>query len=248
MSLLDTKNLMQGISLDCVIFGFHNNDLRVLLLELKNIKLCALPGGFIANDEDVDLAASRVLQNRTGMTDIFLQQFYLFGKVSRNVPGHADRLVREKLIGKDLYSFFNRRYVTIGYYALVEYTKVNPLPDEISVKCDWYNINDLPGLILDHREIILQAHETLKSHLNFKPIGIKLLPAKFTLRDIQSLYETILSKKLDRRNFRRKILGFNILNALQERRTGLAQRPAQLYKFNLSQYNRALHEGLNQGW
>lgn len=242
---MKTENLMPSLSIDCVIFGFHENELRVLLLRMKNMDKWALPGGFVRGNKDVDEEAVNVLTKRTGLGDIFLNQFHLFGKKNRNRRGHAKRLVKKNVLSPDLQSWFEQRFATVGYYALVEYSKVKkPTVDSISEAIEWCPILDLPDLIIDHQEIIDKAHNVLKRELNFQPVGLNLLPDEFTMPELQGLYETILEKKIDRRNFRRKILGFDILIDTGKKRMGTAHKAPILYKFNKEKYADALASGL----
>ncbi|MBR09066.1 MAG: NUDIX hydrolase [Rickettsiales bacterium] len=245
----ETNNLHPGLSVDCVIFGFHDNELKVLMLKMKHMDKWALPGGFVEKHVDVDTEAINVLQRRTGLKDIFLHQFYLFGDVKRNHQGHAQNLVKQGVIKPELESWFNQRFITVGYYALVEYANVQePTPDSVSEKCSWLPLKELPDLILDHAEIIRKAHETLKRQLIYQPIGINLLPEKFTMPELQALYETVLEKELDRRNFRRKMLGYDILIQTDERRKGGAHKAPILYKFDKKKYHHAIEKGLKTGW
>jgi len=238
---------LPSLSLDCVIFGFHENQLKVLLLKMKNAKQWCLPGGFVFKDEDVNEAAQRVLKERTGLSKIFLQQFNVFGKPRRSDSNfHREILRKDGIELRDDHWLF-RRFVTIGYYALVEYSHVNPEPDNFSDYCTWRDVNDLPDLMMDHRQIVEQALGTLQTHLNYHPIGYNLLPAKFTMPQLQKLYETILNKRLDRRNFQRKILSYGILRRLQEVKKGGAHKAPFLYCFVLRKYHKALKEGL-QSW
>jgi ADP-ribose pyrophosphatase YjhB (NUDIX family) len=245
---IDITPYLPGISVDCVIFGFHENQLKVLLLRMINMDQWALPGGFIKKREDVDQAAVRILQERTGLKNIFLQQFHLFGEVSRHDLKHVDNLVDREVIPKEIYEWFSARFVTTGYYALVEYSKVKAKTDDISDKCEWFGLDDMPPLILDHERIIIKALTSLRLQLKFQPVGKNLLPEKFTMPELQALYETILGQKLDRRNFQRKILGYDILKRLEERRTGGAHKAPYLYSFDEQRYEHALEEGLKSVW
>jgi len=245
----NTNELHPGLSIDCVIFGFHENELKVLLLKPKNDDCWALPGGFVKTDQDVDTEAVRVLKNRTGLDDIFLKQFYLFGNVSRNKAGHVDKMIENGMIDESLREWFSQRFVTIGYYALVEYSQVkSPTPDDVSEDCQWKPLHDLPELWLDHYEILKRAHHDLKKALNDQPIGLNLLPELFSMPELQALYETVLEKELDRRNFRRKMLAYDILIQTDERRTGGAHKPPILYKFDKEKYHKAIENGLQSAW
>lgn len=246
---LSVDDLQPGLSIDCVIFGFHENELKVLLLRLKNSDIWALPGGFVNKDMDVDQAAVQVLKDRTGLDNIFLHQFHLFGSVSRNSTYHTTHLIDQQLLDPNLKDWFSQRFVTVGYYALVEFSKVEkPTPDMLSEKCEWCALSDLPSLMLDHGQIVSQAHATLKKELNHQPIGLNLLPEKFTIPELQALYETVLEKKLDRRNFRRKMLGYDILIQTNEKRTGVAHKAPDLYRFDETKYQQAINQGFKSGW
>lgn len=242
-----TEVYLPSLSLDCVIFGFHDDQLKVLLLKMKNAKQWCLPGGFVFKDEDVDEAAKRVLQERTGLSKIFLQQFNVFGKPKRSDSNFHREILRKDGIELNDDHWLFRRFVTIGYYALVEYSHVNPKADNFSDYCTWRDVNDLPDLMMDHLQIIEDALGTLQTHLNYHPVGYNLLPSKFTMPQLQKLYETILDKELDRRNFQRKILSYGILKRLKEVKKGGAHKAPFLYSFDLRKYHKALKEGL-QSW
>ncbi len=239
---------LPSISVDCVIFGFHSNQLRVLLLKPEHNKKWALPGGFVFKDEDVEDAATRVLQHRTQLKDIFLKQFHLFGNAKRTRQKHAKKLLKDSGIPDVENHWILQRFVTVGYYALVEYAKVHPKHDEISTECSWNDLKNLPDLIIDHNKIIEKALETLRQHLNYEPIGYNLLPEEFTMKDLQSIYETILGKKLDRRNFQRKILSYGILDKKEKHFSGGAHKAPFLYSFNKIKYFKALENGLEKEW
>lgn len=239
---------LPSLSIDCVIFGFHENQLKVLLLKMKNARQWCLPGGFVFKSEDVDRAAQRVLKERTGLSKIFLQQFNVFGKPGRSDSNFHRKVLRKDgiVLGDDHWLF--RRFVTVGFYALVEYSFVHPKPDDFSDFCTWRDVNDLPELMMDHKDILEEALHTLRLHLNYHPVGYNLLPSKFTMPQLQKLYETILNKRLDRRNFQRKILSYKILKRLKEVKKGGAHKAPYLYRFDLSFYQKALEEGLQGGW
>ena len=225
------EGYLPGLAIDAVIFGFHENELKVLLLTYKNTGFFALPGGFIYENEDMNEAARRVLFHRTGLKDIFLEQFYTFGDKSRHDVEPLKTIMGARgFIPKDDHWLLGR-FVSIGYYALVDFTKVNPAPDSISDSCDWFNLTDLPNLMQDHGHIISQALDTLRLDLDHKLIGFNLLPEIFTMGDLQSLYETILNKKLIRAAFQRKMLSMGVLERVAKKWTGGAHKAPYLYKF-----------------
>lgn len=230
------------LSVDCVIFGFHENELKVLLLQWKDTNRWCLPGGFIQKTEHIDDAAVRILKSRTGLEQIYLRQFHAFGDPARDRKKHGMKAPRG--VTK---SWLMDRFITVGYWAIVEFSKVVPSPDEFSLSCKWWDVNEIPELILDHNEIVEKALSSLRQHLNDYPIGKDLLAEKFTMPELQKLYETILDKDVDRRNFQKKILSLGILDKLKERKTGGAHKAPFLYRFNRKKYESAMKQGLKFG-
>lgn len=223
---------LPGISIDCVIFGFHDNQLKILLLNFKNTNWFAVPGGFIKESENLEEAAQRILEERTGLSNIYLEQFYVFGDRDRRDNDELKALMKA-VDGTDLSPnhYLMSRFLSIGFYALIDFTKANPTPDSISESCEWYEIDAIPTLIYDHTKMVGKALETLRFFLDEKLIGFNLLPEVFTMNDLQNLYETILDKKLLRTNFQRKMLSLGILERLDKKMTGAANKAPYLYRF-----------------
>ena len=244
---MDETKFLKHISLDCVVFGFHDSQLKVLLLRMKRTKDWALPGGFVLLDESIEIAASRVLRERTGLDHIFLKQFKVFSNPGRSNtnPGVQDLLDSGAV---DNISWFSQRFISVGFYALVDFSKAEPTPDLYSDLCLWKPIEEVGTLMLDHNQILDKALETLRLQLNYQPIGYNLLPDRFTMPELQKLYETILGKELDRRNFQRKMLSYAILTKLEVHKTGGAHKAPYLYEFNFDSYQKALQNGLYGGW
>lgn len=236
------------VSVDCVVFGFHADQLRVLLLRFKNTDDWCVPGGRIYRTESVQAAAYRVLEQRTGLKDIFLQQFQTFGANDRMQNTDFQTIFARQGIHLEDNNVILDRTVSVGYYALVEYSKVKPIPDSFTEECLWWEVSELPKLIFDHQEMIEKALQILRQQLRYQPIGINLLPDKFTMPEMQKLYETILGKRLDRRNFQKRMLGYNILQRLEERRTGGAHKSPYLYRFDEQRYHQALADGWGNVW
>ncbi len=237
------ERYLRNISVDCIIFGFHQNELKVLLLEAKYAGLWALPGGFILKDEHMDDAAKRILKDRTSLDDIYLQQFHVFSEPNRSTKKINNQFMKN--VGIEIEeSWMFERFITVGYTALVDFSKVNPLPDILSNACEWHNIHALPEMILDHKAILEKALEDLRVQLNYHPVGYNLLPEKFTMPELQKLYETILDRTLDRRNFQRKIVSTGILKRLAETKKGVAHKAPYLYKFDMRKYQKALKGGM----
>ncbi len=223
---------LPGISVDCVIFGFHENSLKVLLLKFKKTPVWALAGGFVGPEEDVDQAAQRILAERTGLSDIYLEQFYTFGDLARNyraVDEHRD--INNAMGGSpSKIEWVDQRFITIGYYALVDYSKVVVNPGGVSDASEWMDVSALPKLFLDHNRIVLKALESLRRNLDEKLVAFELLGDTFTMSDLQMVYETILGKRLVRTNFQRKILSLEILERIEKKYTGGAHKAPYLYR------------------
>lgn len=216
-----------ALTVDCVVFGLDDEDLKVMLIRrgLEPFKgRWALPGGFVRVNETIDDAARRELMEETGLERVYMEQLYTFGEV--------DRDPRE-------------RVVSVAYYALVRLSdyKVQAASDA----CDaaWFPVSDVPALAFDHDKILNTALERLKNKVRWQPVGFELLPPKFTLTQIQKMYETILERPLDKRNFRKKILGMNLLVELNEVQKDVAHRAARLYRFDESKYRRLARKGFN---
>lgn len=224
-------NFLPGLAIDCVIVGYHERELKILIVEYENTDLYALPGGFIKKDEDLDKAASRVLLDRTGLKDIYLSQFHTFGKSDRNDTGAMKIIMENNNMEFDDGHWLLRRFVSVGYVALVDYKAVNPTPGIMSSKCTWFDLDSIPTLIQDHQKIIDQALLYLRNHVDDKLLGANLLVDTFTMKDLQKLHETILGEKLHRTGFHRKMMDSGHLKRLGKKKTGKAHRSPYLYRF-----------------
>lgn len=237
------EKYLRHISVDCVIFGFHDNELKILLLKAKYAGKWALPGGFVLKDEHLDDSAKRILKDRTGLDKIFLHQFYVFSDPSRSTKEINQQFLKN--IGvKAEKSWMFERFISIGYSALVDFTKVTPVADTISESCEWFSVKKVPEMNLDHGHIFSMALENLRLQLNYQPVGLNLLSIKFTMPELQKLYETILNRKLDRRNFQRKIMGTGILKRHNETRKNVAYKAPYYYSFDLRKYGKVLKSGM----
>jgi len=222
---------IKHVAIDAVIFGFHENQLRVLLIEYKRTGLFALPGGFIGETENLSDAARRVASERTGLENIYLEQFYVFGDYSRYDPALFKTVMRVNNAAAPDNHWLLERFISIGYYALVDFTEATPTPAAIFDSCDWYELNNMPALIQDHTQIVNKALETLRNNLDHRLVGLNLLPQDFTMGELQKLYETILGKKLLRPAFQRKMLSLGILERVAKKWTGGAHKAPYLYRF-----------------
>jgi len=246
--ILDVDNLVPAHSVDCVIFGFDNQELKILLLKWKCGGYWTLPGGFINKSENMDAAAQRVLKERTGLNNVFLKQFYTFGNVNRNFleEGNDKKYWERKkfdFIDQKFKKWIANSFITTGYFAMVKIDKVAPKPDFYSEKCEWISINKVPKLIYDHNIILDKALEQLRIQLNYLPISINLLPTKFTMQQLQKLLEEILNKKLERSNFQRKMLKLGIFIRVEKNYTGAANKAPYLYKFDCNKYQKLVKQG-----
>jgi 8-oxo-dGTP diphosphatase len=243
MQFPSEQDYIQQLSVDCVIFGYQEKQLKVLVPKLYfKGDFWALPSGFVYQDEDIDEAALRILQQRTGIKDIYLEQFRVFGRSGRNSIAFMERLmelnpeIAPKELGEEHrkrkeYEWFTRRFISIGYYALVDINKVIPQRSDLDQSIEWYHIKDLPPMIMDHNQIVEKALETLRLHLDEKLIAFNLLPETFTMKEVQQLYEAIFDKPFARNNFQKKILDLNVLERLEKKFTGAANKAPYLYRF-----------------
>jgi 8-oxo-dGTP diphosphatase len=212
-------------SVDCVIFGFEAGELKILLIERNEEPYkdwLALPGYIVEQDESIDDAAERILYELTGLRDLHMQQFHTFGEVNRHPQG---------------------RVITVAYYALIRINgqkELRPIT-QYARKAFWHPVNDLPKLAFDHTEIFQTAFNKIRRRLNYQPIAFELLPEKFTLTQLQSLYEAVENRKLDKRNFRKKMLSYGFLKELDEKQKGVSYRAAKLYKFDRRKYAKIFH-------
>lgn len=221
----DLNKTINNLSIDCVIFGFENNELEILLIKRGVNPFTgqwALPGGFILKEEELDEGARRILFETTGVENIFMEQVAAFGGLHR---------------------YPDRRVFTIGYFALIspENYDLHPGIDTKDVK--WVKMENIPQLPFDHNQIIDSALRKLRARVRTKPIGFELLPEKFTLPQLQTLYEEVLGRKLDKRNFRKKIQKMDLLKKLDEKENSSVGRAAFLYKFDQVAYHKFRDQG-----
>ena len=205
-----------AVTTDCVIFGFDGSELQVLLIErgIEPFKgKWAFPGGFLNMDETAGEGAMRELKEETGLENAYIEQFNTYSE-----PGRDPR----------------ERVITIAHYALVRIQEVKGGDD--AAKAQWFPIDEVPQLAFDHDKILRDAMRKLRERIHFEPIGFELLPEKFTMREIQILYESILGVKFDRRNFAKKMMHYELLNQLDETVRPTAKRDALLYSFNKDNY------------
>jgi 8-oxo-dGTP diphosphatase len=216
-----------ALTVDCVIFGLDEEGLKVLLIK-RNLEpfrgRWALPGGFVHTDESLDEAARRELREETGLQRVFLEQLYTLGDLNRDP---------------------RERVVTVAYYALANLRDHQLRATTDAENAAWFDVGDLPRLAFDHQAIIQIALTRLKGKVRYCPIGFELLPRKFTLSQLQRLYETILEGPLDKRNFRKKVLQLGVLEELDEVEEDVAHRAARLYRFNEANYMDATKRGFN---
>ena len=204
----DVDHYIPGHCVDCVIFGFEDQKIKVLILKLKGINLWSLPGGFILKNQNLDEAAKSILKQCVSFEDVFLSQFHTFGELGRQDLDSLQELIGDQ--NRKLLAWLGQRFITTCYFALLNIKSVIPQPDPMSDQCKWVDLNNLPPLYADLKEIIHKAFNQIRIQLNYLPFGLSLLPKFFALTDLQSLYESVLIKKLDRGNFQKKILKLSI--------------------------------------
>lgn len=238
--------IIPNLSVDCVVFGFDYSRLNVLLTkrelvdeETGNIIFIdyTVQGHHVLEGENLNEAACRVLKDKTGLENIYLEQFYTFGDTDRML-GERDQLWTKKS-----YPMVASHVITVGYYSLVDSLQVNP--DQQHQQTMWFPVDELPELGFDHEKIIKKALSCLHVKLSREPVGFELLPEKFTLSQLQNLYEAVLGIKMDRRNFRKKVAQMKYVIPLDEKQTGVAHKPAQVFIFSKDVYKRTKKEKLD---
>jgi 8-oxo-dGTP diphosphatase len=214
-----------AVTVDCVVLGLAADRLEVLLVQ-RGVEpfrhAWALPGGFVKPDEELEVAARRELKEETAIEEVFLEQLYTFGAPDRDPRGHV---------------------ITVAYYALAKLSdyRIRAATDAENVA--WYPLRELPRLAFDHAAIIERAVERLRGKVRYAPIGFELLPPRFSLTQLQRLYEIVLERPLDKRNFRKKILSLGLVIETDELEQGVRHRAARLYRFDKKKYERLLKQG-----
>lgn len=219
-------NIQSIFTADCVIFGFQGGEMKVLLVERNEFPYegwFALPGFFVDHEETIDDAVQRILYDYTGLRGIYMEQLYTFGDLKRHPQG---------------------RVITVAYYAMMRLDDINSLsPHSTYVRqAVWHPLNALPDLAFDHANIIKKSIEKIRGRIKYRPIAFELLPEKFTLTQLQQVYEAIWGCKLDKRNFRKKMLKYDILKELGEKQEGVPYRAAMLYKFDKKKYDKVFQK------
>ncbi len=218
-----------ALTVDAVVFGLDAGELKILLIQRGQSPFqgqWALPGGFIQEGETLDEAVARELEEEAGLRQVFLEQLYTFGAVARDP---------------------RERVVSVAYYALVKLADHTTRAATDAADARWFPATAPPPLAFDHADILSMALDRLRGKLRYQPLGFELLPEKFTLTQLQQLYETVLGTPLDKRNFRKKVLGFDLLIPLEETQREGPHRPAQLFRFDPARYQYLLKQGLHFG-
>ncbi len=235
-----------SVSVDCVIFGFDGSALKILLVERDTEKEVdaapdhKLPGSLIRQDEDLRSAAYRVLEEMTGIRNIFLKQLHVFSDPERVVGNELQWL-------KEYYKVETPRVITVAYYSLLKLNKNIELHTRRK-QAIWTDVQHVRHLALDHKKILMEALSTLSRELIYSPVAFELLPRKFTIRQLQSLYEGILGIEIDNRNFRKKIFASGYLTPTSEYEMNVAHKPARYYIFNKTAYEKEIRRKIRQGF
>ncbi|OOG76775.1 NUDIX domain-containing protein [Algoriphagus sp. A40] len=231
MPLPDQSQFIPHIAFDSVVFGFSKGKLKILLMEYHATGWQALPGGFVGRTENLEDAVKRGLFERTGLNEIYLQQFHAFGDVARYRPEVMKTILEANGYAVPENYWMLDRFFSIAYYALIDHEKVDLTPDTLSDSIAWYDIEQLPELIFDHGKIVKKALQTLRENLDRNLIGGNLLPPRFTMNELQAVYEAILGEKLRRTSFQRKMLSLDILERHEKLFTGKSHKAPFLYSF-----------------
>ena len=216
-----------GISVDCVVFGYQDGTLKVLLIKRGAEPFkgkWALPGDLVYPNEDIEVAARRILFELTAIDNLYLEQTRVYGQVDRHPIG---------------------RVATIGYYALINIENYNPKASAWADSVYWVDINKVPNLAFDHNEILNYALNTLRFRVRHRPVGFELLPKEFTLGHLQKLYEALLNEHFDKANFRKRILSMNMLINLKVNQKDVPHRPGRLYSFDKNRYDQLKSKGFS---
>lgn len=232
MKSVQTEAIPQ-LSINCVIFGFHDRRLMVVVnkFDLGKKGMAVLPGGYIQQNEDVSAAVQRIVRDSTGLEKILFRQFSVFGDTTRSFQKEFAAFAEQfNVKDHDVLKWWTKRFVTICYLALVDFYKIKLHPTQFMDAAEWLPVEKAKVLAMDHSEIVKAARESLAKELPHTPIASNLLPQKFTLPDLQALVEAIIGKSIDRPNFRRKILNSNLIVKVGQDGSG-KRRPADLYSF-----------------
>ncbi len=233
------------VSVDCVVFGFEFGKLNVLLLERKmnyegqEFKDLKLPGDLVRKDEDLDTAAARVLKELTGLDNIYLRQYAAIGTPNRLTRQERD-MEWLRQIGHP-----EEVVVTVAYYSLINIDQERINKFELRDDAKWKPVSQISELAFDHMEILNDALTALRDELRFNPIGFELLPSKFTLSQLQKLYEVILGSTLDKRNFRKKVSNMPYVIPINEKEKGVSHKPARYYIFSKKVYEKTRKSSLD---
>ena len=225
------ENFIPHLSFDCVIFGFNGTALKILILEYHDTKLFALPGGFVGKNQSLQEAVQRGVKERTGLDQVYLDQFQVFGSLERSDSKAMKQILQASNEDLEKNKWMLDRFITVGYYALINYEEVTLVPDRFSDSITWYALDELPALMMDHNQIVEKALTTLRRNIDEKIVGMNLLPTRFTMKQLQSVYEAILSQPLRRTTFQRKMLSMDILQRHEKLFTGTAHKAPYLYSF-----------------
>ena len=223
-----SENQNIRVAVDAIVFGYQNNQLYVLLIQQKfgtQESYWALPGGLVKNDESLQDAVKRELKEETNITVNYFEQLYTFGD--------------------DVFRDSRNRVISIAYFALVDSSKLKAKADSDAENAQWFKIHEIPDLAFDHTIIVAKAVKRLKAKLTYEPIGFDLLPKEFLFSELENLYCTILEKEIDRRNFRKKILSFEIIEETDHSSPVKSGRPAKLFRFNNKKYNDLMKKGFH---
>lgn len=215
-----------AVTVDCIIFGFDGQSLKVMLIQRKSEPFAqnwALPGAFVNENESLENCAERVLQKEGNISGVYLEQLFTFGLPSRDP---------------------RERVISVAYMGLIKTADFELIASNDELQIEWRDISEIPDLAFDHSQILQTAIDRIRGKIRYQPIGFELMNAKFTIPQLQQLYEAILGKSLDRRNFRKKLLSMQILKQLPEKQQNVAHKAASYYEFDRERYEVLMKEGI----
>lgn len=241
--LHDIDLYLPGFSVNCTILAFHDGYLKVLLNKVENFDKWMLPTGFIYKHESSCDTAARIINNRTGLKKSYFKQFSVFADAEKPNFEDNEKLAESLKLPPKIKEWYLNRFVTVGYFSLVQYDKVKLFSNRTGDLAEWFKIDELPDLYRDHKKVIDKAFKTIRQQVGYIPLGYELLPKKFTMPELRTVYEIVTGVEIDRRNFQRKMLSLDSIERLDESRKSGAHKAPILYSFIKKKFEESLKNG-----
>lgn len=233
---ITNEGYISQLSIDCVVFGYENAELKVLIPKLDMSEdFWALPSGFVKQNENIDDAAFRIISSRLGESSFYFEQFRIFGNADRNNKFFISKALesgqgRERFKSVD-YEWITQRFVSIGYFVLIDMARVKPQSNHFDESVSWYRLDDIPQMIMDHNDMVKMGLKALRLNFDEHHLAFHLMPEEFTMKELQTLYEVVFDKPFARNNFQKKILDMNAVERLQKKYTGAQNKAPYLYSY-----------------